>query len=273
MAPQTRITKLQRSVNNLQHKLRRLQKKNRIQLNLMKLLQAENQLQNSQLESMDGALQELVANEAKNKGKKTGTRYSSRIRSFAFTIFYYSPRAYRYLRTVFHLPSPRTIRRWLESVNCQPGFLVDVVDSISHKDGNKLYNLVVDGMSIRERLIFDKTSNCVRGYADYGGGISSDDKKLAREALVFLLVPVTGSTRHPIAYFLIDKITADAQASLVRQCLELTSDKGITVINLTLDGCATNLSTLANLGAHIPDIPHFNHPTTNDKVCVLVYGK
>lgn len=263
---QLRIWKMKRRVNNLEHQLRAAKKQRRVQRNLLKILQSKNQLQNSQIDSIDGALQELVMNEAKNRGKNTGKRYSDRIRSFAFTIFYYSPRAYRYLQTVFNLPAPRTIRRWLESVNCKPGFLVDVLDSISSTAGLNMYNLVVDAMSIRNRLIFDKNSNSVRGYVDYGGGISSDGKKLASEALVFLLVPITGGTRHPIAYFLIDKITAESQAELVKQCLELTSEKGITVMNLTLDGCAANLSTLTHLGASIPHSPHFSHPVTKDKV-------
>lgn len=51
--------------------------------------------------------------------------YPEDIREFCVTLYYYSPKAYEYVRTIFAfaLPSSRTIRCWLANTNVNPGFL------------------------------------------------------------------------------------------------------------------------------------------------------
>lgn len=261
-----------RKNNALRKQNKRLRLKVSVQHKTIKLLQSKTTLQSNQLDMIDGALMELVSNETKNKDKKKGARYSKKIRCFSFTIHYYSPKTYRYLRSIFTLPHPNTIRSWLHSVNCEPGFLIDVIKTVPSHDSNSkvcLYSLVLDSMSIRQRLIKATNSDIIRGFVDFGNGVSDKEKKMAKEALVFLLVPLTSRTRYPIAYFLIDKVSATTQHELVLQCLQLTSQHGIQIVNITLDGCASNVSTLQKLGAALPDEPHFSHPSTSEKVRIL----
>ena len=52
---------------------------------------------------------------------------------------YYSPRAYSNLRSNFTLPSARSISRWMETVDCQPGFLTDVINQVSGSDWASTY--------------------------------------------------------------------------------------------------------------------------------------
>lgn len=261
-----RLNHLRKVNNTLRQQLSRFIKKRKIEQETFKILQNEHQLQNVKLSAVDGALEELLLNESRNKGKKSSRRYSSRIRSFAFTLHYYSPKAYTYLRTVLSLPPPRTIRKWLEHVNCEPGFLVDVLDSIKKTPGPKMFSLVVDGMSIRKRVTIDKATNRMVGYVDIGHQHDGPVKE-AKEALVFLLVPVAGRTRYPAAYFFINSIDATLQSALIRQFLQLTAEKSITVINITCDGCRANLTTLKMLGAVVPERPWFPHPSKDHKVC------
>jgi regulatory protein YycH of two-component signal transduction system YycFG len=63
-----RISAMKRKVNALTQKVIRLQKKERIQ-NLLEILQRENKLQNSQLNSMDECLSELVKNGIINRNQ------------------------------------------------------------------------------------------------------------------------------------------------------------------------------------------------------------
>lgn len=237
-------------------------------MNTLKMLQVENQLQQSQLQVLDSGIGELVKNEAINKKRKTNRSYSSKIKAFAFNVYYYSPKVYRYLRNQFTLPAPRTIRRWLEAVDCHPGFQSDVLDRISEKDGPKLYSLVLDSMSIRKRTIMQQGTGTILGHVDYGGEIGDGGKPgiLASEALVFLLVPLLSQTRHVIGYFLVDKIDAQMQASLVTTSLQLCQDRGIQVVNITCDGAPSNISTLQKLGGSVPDHPFFKHPTASHNV-------
>lgn len=49
--------------------------------------------------------------------------YSENVRQFSIALSYYSPNAYRYIRSVFqrHLPDPRTMRLWMSSIDASPG--------------------------------------------------------------------------------------------------------------------------------------------------------
>lgn len=48
------------------------------------------------------------------------------MKEFAKTLYFYSPRAYKYVRTLFLLPHHSTIRSWISTIECEPGFLEGV---------------------------------------------------------------------------------------------------------------------------------------------------
>lgn len=274
MAWNARLKYYQTRVNTLRVANKRLMTKNRMLITTLKSLQEESAIQKEQLDIINDGMEELIQNEVANRRKKNpAKRYSSKIRVFAFTLFYYSPKAYSYLRTVFSLPSPETIRRWLHSIDCQPGFLSDVIESVGAKSGPKLYSLVVDSMSIRKQVQVKQGK--VTGYCDFGGSIRAAGKEniMATEALVFLLVPLLSRTRYPIGFFFVDKIDSTLQSSLITHCLQLTASKSIEVVNVTCDGCPANLSTLRALGASIPDNPLFQHPDLPFEVknCLFIH--
>jgi hypothetical protein len=288
-----------RRINTLSRRIKRLEKKNRLQLDLIKMLQKDvshlfiikliwldRQITPNtcagvawnvfsilghagarQLDSIDASLTELLRNASRNSvANPKGRRYSQNIRCFAFTIYYYSPKAYRYLRSMLTLPSPRLIRSWMASVDLQPGFLTEQFDRLST---SKPYSFVFDSMSIRKRQVLDK-SEVIHGNVNFGGQLSTDDSKVATEVLVFLLVPITGGDRVPCAYFLVDKADANVQASLIRHFLTVAASRDIDILSLTCDGCPANIATLRKLGAVIPDQPWFRHPTKDQKVSLKI---
>lgn len=56
----------------------------------------------------------------------------------------------------------------------------------------------------------------------------------------------------------------------MQKCHEI----GVTVANLTFDGCATNLKAAEILGCPIADLndikTHFPYPSTTEKVCIFL---
>ena len=74
--PEAKIPKLRRRIKTLQQRIRRFEKKERVQRNLIGILEKENKLQAAQLGTIDGVMKELVNNEAVNKGKKQSRSYS-----------------------------------------------------------------------------------------------------------------------------------------------------------------------------------------------------
>ncbi|KAH9371636.1 hypothetical protein HPB48_022418 [Haemaphysalis longicornis] len=100
-------------------------------------------------------------------------RYSLEMRKFASTLHYYSPRAYEYLRTLFSMPSVRSIRQWLKVVDSWPCFTREVLDGLKekHKDDTpreQLCSIIPDGMSIKKVCELDSSSGRLIGYVDLG---------------------------------------------------------------------------------------------------------
>ena len=85
-----------------------------------------------------------------------------------------------------------------------------------------------------------------------------------------MLVPILGGARFPVGFFLVDKIDSDMQTQLITQCLTVTAEEKITIVNVTCDGCQSNLSTLKKLGAVIPSVSSFKHPSMEHDVFVTL---
>lgn len=127
-----------------------------------------------------------------NNTNKVSREYYPDLKKFAITLYYYSPRAYNYVRKQFNLclPHPKSISRWYASVNGEPGFISEVFTSITNRVKSTNYELVgilvFDEMSIRQYIEYDGTK--YSGYVDFRNTIASDDSSVAKDALVFLFV-------------------------------------------------------------------------------------
>ena len=96
---------------------------------------------------------ELFHNQLTNLGKTTyGHRYSLETKQFAMTLHYYSPKAYDFVCKMFALPHPSSIRTWAASVDCEPGYLTNVIKAkesvIEKKPLISEVALIVDAMAL-----------------------------------------------------------------------------------------------------------------------------
>ncbi|XP_050059744.1 uncharacterized protein LOC114122615 [Aphis gossypii] len=135
-----------------------------------------------------GSLMEIV--KRKLSGKKT--EFSEELQKFAVTLQYYSSKAYNFVRKQFSniLPHPRTISNWYQNISGEPGFTNESFQTLKQKvqEGNHVIcNLVVDEMSIKDKLEFDGKK--FHGLIDMGTDvvIDSDNVDHATNALVFLV--------------------------------------------------------------------------------------
>jgi hypothetical protein len=93
--------------------------------------------------------------------------------------------------------------------------------------------------------------------------------------LVFLLVALNSQWKIPIAYFLLDGLSAVEKANLVNGCLKMVNGCGAKIVSLTFDGTVTNFSVGRILGAKLrpPDIvlvPWFLHPFSKERVHIFL---
>lgn len=142
----------------------------------------------------------------KRRAKNIRMKFSPPIRKFALTLNFYSPAGYKYVREVFEhaLPHPRTLGKWYENLNAEPGFTAEAFEVLKNKKyitaKNILCTLVVDEMAIRQQTVWNGKKTL--GLVDYGSGVLNMDK-VASQAFVMMLVGVDESWKLSVGYFLL----------------------------------------------------------------------
>ena len=163
----------------------------------------------------------LFADQASNAkyGNKPSSQYSLETEQFAVTLHYYSPKAYDFVCKVLALPHPSSIHSWAASVNCESGFLCDIIKllggMVQNKSSASDVVLIVDAMSLHKSTWWDPKERCYVGTVDYGTGLPEAEDEMATEVLVFMISSISGHWKHPIAYFLQNKISAEVLTQLI----------------------------------------------------------
>ena len=101
-----------------------------------------------------------------SKHEPKGRRWSFKEKVLAVSILKCSPRSYAFLRSLFPLPSRRTLQSLLNTIQCGTGIyahvfrvLKDSVQKMSDKD--RMCCFMFDEMSIREHLHFNQKIDCI----------------------------------------------------------------------------------------------------------------
>ncbi|KAI5706041.1 hypothetical protein M8J75_004328 [Diaphorina citri] len=253
---QLKLYKSTRTIKSLRQKSRRKDK--RI-LNLKDLVKSLNQkglasddFQDLLLSEFSGTSREIFLNCKRNQGRiKGGQRYSQELKKFALTLYYSSPRAYKFCRPILKLPHPSSLANWISNVNVAPGFLKNVFDRLEQLPQDaKDCNLIIDGMAIRKQILWSHGDNKFVGYCDFGDAQLEGHDVPATEALVFMLVGLKSKWKWPVGYFLQNKSSATVQSSLIKSTIHLSKQAGLKLHGVTFDGTSTNLATLNSLGCN-----------------------
>lgn len=84
------------------------------------------------------------------------------MKDFSKTLFFYSPKANAYVRTLFTLPHPSTIRSWMNSTHCEASCLSEVFNylKVEVKKCDWLQDccLIFDSMAIMKQLIWESST-------------------------------------------------------------------------------------------------------------------
>ena len=190
---------------------------------------------------------------------------------------YYSPKAYDFVCKVLVLPHPSSIRALGASVDCNPGYFTDVITLIGTTAQKKPWMskvvLVVDAMALHKGTMWDPISKQYVGNVDYGTAVPEVSTNLATDALVFMIVGLSGHFKHPIGYVLYNKLTASVQAHLIKYCINLLQGIGLHVFALVFDGHFPNQCSAKLLGCKMkvaeiqPWFPHPNLPGSKIFYC------
>ena len=277
--------KLTNKIKSLQQQLRRSKQKVQSMGKVIETLKEKLKLDARDAESFHSTVDNLGMKLLFNMKENLNTtpsarRYSDEIKEFALTVYFYSPRAYRYIRSIVPLPNPSLVRKWSASLQCEPGFIKEAFASLTQEVTNSPIKkdccLVIDAMAIRSQTVWTPQRDKYFGFVDYGTEIPNPPSdKLATEALVFLLVGTRSHWKCPIGYFLGNKTNAEIQSKLVSKALELAAEAGLKIWSVTADGTAVNLATFELLRckfvANYDDmVTSFKHPTTGEEVFAIL---
>ena len=75
-----------------------------------------------------------------------------------------------FVRKALHLPHPSTLRVWSSNGECEPGFLANVLESVSEKakDSGNDCVLLLDEIAITKETVWDEKKKKSAGTCDYG---------------------------------------------------------------------------------------------------------
>ncbi|GAB0086303.1 hypothetical protein DMENIID0001_003370 [Sergentomyia squamirostris] len=187
-------------------------------------------------------------------------------KQFILTLNFLSPSAYEYIREEFGkcLPDTRTISRWYNGINGDPGFCKHAFDAIEAAQNNSSEQILVqisyDEMAIKQAT--EWTGKKLYGEVDFGEYTMGNDKKtgqkqkkkddmLAKSVLVFMATAVNKNWKIGLGYFPVNKINGKQKANLAKICAEKLMDQcAVRVLGLTSDGFSANISAFNELGCN-----------------------
>lgn len=209
-------------------------------------------------------------------------KYSPVIRLFCFTLHYYSPKAYEYIRSIFNsnLPASRTLRSWMSNIDSDPGFTKCAFDALKAKvdrakESRKevLCGLIFDEMSTRRHSQYDKTKKAFLGHITAGRPVEYDDfSPLAKEALLLMVSGINYEFKIPIAYFLTCGLCSEEKFAILNEAMHELSKTGVKLVSMTSDAHKSNMAVYKQLGAnYVESKPYFNNPFDDkNKVHVIL---
>ena len=120
--------------------------------------------------TFSGLTAAIIKNNFQNQFRNTkGYWYNDDVKKYALTLHFYSPRAYDYVKTVFALPHPSSLKNWTSSVHCEPGFFKDVFSHLSglvSKDplNSDCASVFDAAMTIKSLVYYNKAIDAIEGF-------------------------------------------------------------------------------------------------------------
>lgn len=218
---------------------------------------------------------------------KVGEKYPENVRDFCFSLHYYSPRAYQYVRKIFNnnLPHKRTIRSWYANsdIRGEPGIqeahmnrLKKIATDYKKVNGHDMIcSLVFDEMNIRKQVMWSLQQLNYNGFVNYGQNPNDEEKIIAKQVIVFILNGVEVNFEFPVAYYFITTLKKLQRKQLLCDVIKAVTDCGIEISNITFDGYASNIPMCElfgiNLNVFSPNFqPFLLNPITNNKIYIFV---
>ena len=165
------------------------------------------------------------------------------------------------------------MRAWSSNVECEPGFLANVLESLSEKakEADNDCVLLLDEIAIKKETVWDEKKKQFAGTCDYGSIKAEEPDSAAQNALFLMAVGMRKPWSYPIGYFLTNKMSSDVLTQIVTNGINLLTEAGMEVHAVTFDGSAKNLACAKTLCCDLTKFDgSFPHPSRPDQKIYIV---
>lgn len=182
--------------------------------------------------------------------KLRGERYPNAFKKFALSIYFLSPKCYRFLRTIFKLPSVTTLNKLTRQWSYTPGLNDDLFRHIKIKlDGMKpmdrRVSLCVDEMAIKPHLAYNIKSDEIIGLDGKKNLKSKNKINVVDHAIVFMAVGIRRRFKQPLAYmFSKTALSGPELKSTIISCIKKMMEAGF-IVNSIISDMGANFTILA----------------------------
>ena len=195
------------------------------------------------------------------KRSPRGRRYSNYAKQFALNLYSHGPKAYRFLSSIYALPSKSTLSVWLQSMQVQPGISNDLMRATSiraecFQPRDRVCALMIDEMSIKSLLSYDKQFDVVYGFQDCGESFKRENL-VATSAVVFMVCELSLSWKQPVGYVLTKSACkGDVLMKLLYQFLDSLHAIGL-IVKVLISDQGSNFQSLTSLLGITVETPYF----------------
>uniref|UniRef100_A0A146L106 Transposable element P transposase n=1 Tax=Lygus hesperus TaxID=30085 RepID=A0A146L106_LYGHE len=190
---------------------------------------------------------------------KYGRRWTGEMKDFALSLYFHSPRCYRFLRKILFLPSRSTLKRFEARVPLNTGvhnFIIDFFKKEVPKwpEEKKICTLVFDEVSIKKNLQYNVGQDKIVGVVDRG---LSRKNVIANQALVAMVKGTVTSWKQVVGHWFTSGVEpATCIHEAVYQCLDQLTSAGLRIKLLICDQGAKNRSVVKRMGI-TAEMPYF----------------
>lgn len=177
------------------------------------------------------------------KRNSKSRRYTLDDKILSLSLYKTSPKGYRFLSTIFALPSRSTLNTMLSKILFKPGINVHIEENLKHrttklKNINKTCILIFDEMALRAGLKYDMIFGLQKGE-------NSQQIKFANHALVFMLRGIAKKWKQPYAYYFFTGTTQTVDLVSYLKCVIRSANKtGLKIVATVCDQGGTNRAAI-----------------------------
>jgi len=180
--------------------------------------------------------------------KPKGRRYSLQDKLLSLSMFKNSPKGYRFLSTIFALPSKKTLNNLLNRVPFEAGINDHIIKNLTHqasklKPNDRLCSLVFDEMAIDPSLTYSQKNDLIFGFENFGN--NQKNCKFSEHVLVFLLRGINRKWKQPVAYYFCQSTTKTPQlVNCIKEVVTAVQSTGLNILTTVCDQGGTNSAAI-----------------------------